>query len=221
MNFYINNPEGKLVRTLSGDSTGSHTEVLEAYIEEKLNTYDQLFMVIPADKKAEESQYIKEDYSIVFQEPKGWREYVINVVEDVNTGFPTKYIEADLSSIELKDEIIETDLSGASASAKTILESMLEGTRWEVGTVDSSIYTQRFSENTEYVSVLEGLDLLSSNYDCEVQFSYEVSANKITSRKVNLYKKFGRDEGKRFEMGKDVSEIKRTIETTDIKTAII
>ncbi len=221
MNFYINNLNNELVTILSSDSSGSHTPILSAVIEEKLSSYDQLFISIPSDLEAEEAEYIKEDYSIVFEDTKGWREYIINVTEDEDAGDPTKHIEADLSSIELSDEIIEEDLSGTTISPENLLASMLEGTRWQVGQVDSSIYTQRFPDNTEYVNVLEALDLLSSNYSCEVQFSYSVSGNKITGRYVNLYRTFGRNEGKRFEIGKDVAEIKRTVDTSDIKTAII
>lgn len=221
MNFYINNLDNELATILSSDKSGSHTPVISASIEEKLSSYDQLFLSIPSDLEAEEAGHIKEDYTVVFRDTKGWREYIINVIEDEDTGNPEKNIEADLSSIELRDEIIEEDLSGSTISARNLLESMLEGTRWQVGHVDTSIYTQRFSSNTEYVSVLEALDLLSSNYSCEIQFSYTVSGNKISGRYVNLYRTFGRKEGKRFEIGKDVSEIKRTVDTTSIKTAVI
>ena len=221
MNFYINNLNNELATILSSDKSGSHTPIISAVIEEKLSSYDQLFLSIPTGLDSDESEHIKEEYTVVFKDTKGWREYIINVIEDEDSGDPEKHIEADLSSIELRDEIIEEDLSGSTISARNLLESMLVGTRWKVGHVDTSIYSQRFSGNTEYISVLEALDLLSSNFSCEIQFSYTVSGNKISGRYVNLYRTFGRKEGKRFEVGKDVSEIKRTVDTTDIKTAVI
>src|SRR5699024_12279180 len=52
-------------------------------------------------------------------------------------------------------------------------------------------------------------------------FSYEVGDKDVTIRKVNLYVKQGRNLGKRFEIGKDVESISRTVDTSGIKTAII
>ncbi len=53
MNFYINNLNNELVTILSSDSSGSHTPILSAVIEEKLSSYDQLFISIPSDLEAE------------------------------------------------------------------------------------------------------------------------------------------------------------------------
>lgn len=217
MEFYILNQNEEVTATLSTDSTGEHTPVYSAVVDEKLGSYDTLELSIPSG--VEHDLDIKEEYYIVFEDIKGFREYIINEVVDVDDGEINKTITAELSSIELLDEIIQTNLTGNNPTL--ILTSMLKNTRWTIGNVDPSIYNSAFTEETEMVSVLEGIDLLSSSFNAEVSFSYAVAGNKITKRFVNLHKQMGANNGKRFEVDKDVTSIKRTIDTSSIKTAII
>lgn len=217
MEFYILNQNEEVTATLSTDSTGEHTPVYSAIVDEKLGSYDTLELSIPSG--VEHNLDIKEEYYIVFEDIKGFREYIINEVIDEDDGEINKTITAELSSIELLDEVIQTNLTGNNPTL--ILTSMLKNTRWTIGNVDPSIYNSAFSEETEMVSVLEGIDLLSSSFNAEVSFSYAVAGNKITKRFVNLHKQMGANNGKRFEIDKDVTSIKRTIDTSSIKTAII
>lgn len=217
MEFYILNQNEEVTATLSTDSTGEHTPVYSAVVDEKLGSYDTLELSIPSG--VEHDLDIKEEYYIVFEDIKGFREYIINEVVDVDDGEISRTITAELSSIELLDEIIQTNLTGNNPT--TILTNILKNTRWTIGNVDPSIYNSAFTEETEMVSVLEGIDLLSSSFNAEVSFSYAVAGNKITKRFVNLHKQMGANNGKRFEVDKDVTSIKRTIDTSSIKTAII
>lgn len=218
MNFYVLENE-ELKAVLSNDEIGEQTPIITANVSEKLTSYDILTLEIPADNT--DIKYLKENNTIVYEDIKGYREYIINEVEDVDNVSITRTVTGELSSIELIDEIVQTELNGSSNSPATILTSALNGTRWTVGSIDSAIYNSTFKEETKYKSVLEVLDLISSQFNCEVQFSYVVDRGQVVKRQVNLYKQFGENNGKRFEMDKDVSSIKRTIDSGNVKTAII
>ncbi|MGB3160396.1 MAG: phage tail spike protein, partial [Carnobacterium sp.] len=219
MEFYILNKNEEITATLSTDSKGKHTPIYSAIVDEKLKSYDILELSIPAN--IENKQDIKEEYSIVFKDVKGWREYILSEIVDEDDGDITRTIQAELSSVELLDEIIQNNLAKSSTDATILLTSMLKGTRWTVGQVDPSIYNQSFSEDTTMLSVLESIDLLANSFSAEVSFNYVVAGNKITKRQVNLIKQVGADNGKRFEVDKDVISISRTIDSTALKTAII
>lgn len=218
INFYILNRKNKVVSVLSTEEVGEHIPVLSATVEEKLSSYDILTLSIPAD--TEGSELLKEEYTIVFEDIKGWREYIITEIEDTDGDTVIKTVTAELSSVELLDDIVETELKGRK-DPEDILRTILSGTRWNVGNVDTSIYNSSFNEMTQYKSVLEVIDLISSSFKCEVAFSYTVGQNNVANRFVHLYKQIGSDKGKRFEVDKDVTEITRTIDTTALKTAII
>lgn len=218
INFYVLNRENETVATLSTEELGEHTPVISAQVSSKINSYDNLTLTIPADST--EAALIKEDYTIVFEDITGWREYVITVVEDIDGDKMERTITAELSSVELLDEVVEI-ASINSSDPETVLNTVLSGTRWSVGTVDNAIYNSAFNEEIQFKTVLEVIELISQKYNCEVAFSYTLDGNKIARRFVNLYKQVGADKGKRFEVDKDVTEIVRTVDTTGIKTAII
>src|SRR5699024_2616786 len=207
------------VVTLDTDRFGEHIPVLNAVVDSKLSSYDILTLSIPADH--EKTALIEEDMTILFEDVLGWREYIISEVTDEDDGTSVRTIEAELSSVELLDEVLLEDVPNTMRYPEDALYRILRGTRWEVGLVDNGVYSQAFRESVEYLSVLEAIDVLSSIYSCEVQFSYEVGDKDVTIRKVNLYVKQGRNLGKRFEIGKDVESISRTVDTSGIKTAII
>lgn len=215
--FLIKDSDGNTVTSLGTGEVPSEIPVLGATVENKISSYDLLTLEMPAD--SEKAALIEEEMTVLFEDVAGNREYIINEIEDEDSSETTRKVTAELSSIELLDEIVDIELSG-SRSAEQNLRELLEGTRWQVGSVDSAIYNQAFNENVQFKSVLDAIDLLSSKYGCEVQFSYSVSGSLVTSRYVNLYRQFGLNLGKRFEVGKDVETITRTIDTTNIKTAI-
>lgn len=217
--FFILNKHNKVVATLDTGTHGEDIPVLLAEVDGKVNSYDILTLQIPADKDGVE--VIEEDFTIIFEDITGWREYIIVEVEDEDSTDATRTILCELSSTELLDDVVDRDIPSAITNPSQVLFEVLRGTRWEVGIVDSSIYSQSFSESSLYKPVLEVVDLMTRNYNCEVHYSYDIDDNKITRRFVNLYRQFGREVGKRFEVGKDITSVKRTVDTSTIKTAII
>ena len=220
--FFIKDSHGETVTTLDTSPVGTHIPVLSAVIDSKLSSYDLMTLEMPAD--VADVEKIEEEQTIIFEDVIGWREYIIKEVEDVDSDSAVRSVFAELSSVELLDEVLDRELGSDvtnSRDPEVILADVLKDTRWEVGHVDSSIYSQAFNDGVQYKTVLEVIDLISSKFSAEVQFSYAVDYDGITRRYVNLYKQFGRNIGKRFEVGKDVTEISRTVDTTDIKTAII
>ena len=220
MNFYIQNGAEEQVAVLSSDSLGSHTAISKAIIDEKIGSFEQLELVVDASK--EEAIHLSNENIILFKDLKGWREYnIIDVADYDSDSKLERTVIAELSSSELIDETIETNLYGVSSNPKVVLTELLKGTRWSVGIVDESIYNKSFNVDTKYMNVLEVLSELTNSYNCEAHFSYEINQGKVVARKVNLYKQFGKNNGKRFEVDKDIIEIERVSNTEDIKTAII
>lgn len=218
MNFYVLDKKENLVTVLNDGEVG-YGNAYSAYVFEKLSSYDLLEMTVKAD--SEELSLIEEEFYIVFKDVNGWKEYTIYEIEDEDgTNFETT-IYAELSSSELIDEVVEENFSTVSKDPAVVLENILDGTRWQVGNVDTSIYSSNFGVNTMNMNALEAINEISKSYSCEVRFSYQVVDNEVVGRFVDLYKQFGEDKGKRFEVGKDVTSIKRNINTEGLKTAII
>lgn len=218
MNFYILNKDDVIVSTLSTESIASEAAPLfKAELTEVLNGIHQLELVTVAD--SELTIEIKEDYTIIFKDEQGFKEFYIDEVVDEDSDYlPEKTVTASFSPIELKDELLLNNFDYNNASI--LLKSMLAGTRWQAGTVESGIYNRNFTEETENESVWTGINAIAKVFEADLYFHVSVSEKKVVQRYVSLYKQIGSDSGKRFEINKDITEIKRTVDITDIKTAI-
>lgn len=221
MIFYILDSDEKLVETIQSpneEGEGGITAI-DGIVEEKISTYELLELTVPADSKGLEN--IKEEMTLIFEDISGWREFTIYEIEDEDGDNFNTFIRAELGSSELIDEVIEDNHSGVSNNPETVLNKLLEGTRYSAGHVDSSVYSQAFNVNTEFMNVLEAINEFADNYNAEIRFSYVVDGNKVVNRFVNVYRTYGEYKGKIFEIDRDITSVKRTVNTELIKTTII
>lgn len=207
-----------IVSTLSTESTTSEAAPLfKAELTEVLNGIHTLVFETSAD--SELTSEIKEEYTVIFKDEQGHKEFLIKEVVDNDSDYlPIKTVSCQFSPVELKDELLLNNYTYDNASL--LLNYMLKGTRWQLGTVDSAIYNRNFNEETENESVWTGINAVAKVFEADLYFHVSVSEKKVVQRYVSLYKQLGSNSGKRFEIDKDITEIKRTVDTTDIKTAI-
>lgn len=211
-----------VVSTESTDETA--VPLLSAKTNEELGSYDVIELEILASHK--DSIQIPEDGSIVYHDEfMGWREYhITKLVDSDKDNAVTKEITGELSSIELLDAKFENSdyLEGTVGDMAT---KLLEGTRFTLGRFDFGIRSinlgHKGTAELKHKSVLECLYFIAGKADCDMYFSYKVDGNKVYSREVNFIKKLGDDNGKRFEVGKDVNSVTREIDYSNVKTAII
>lgn len=207
-----------IVSTLSTETTSQEAAPLfKAEVTEVLNGIHTLVLETSADTDL--TSDIKEEYSVIFRDEQGYKEYLIKEVVDNDSNYlPIKTVSCQFSPVELKDDLLFSNY--AFTNARQLLQSMLNGTRWQVGTVESGISNRNFNEETENQSVWTGVNAVAKVFECDLYFHIAVSEKKVVQRYVSLYKQIGSNSGKRFEIDKDITEIKRTVDTTEIKTAI-
>jgi phage minor structural protein len=96
---------------------------------------------------------------------------------------------------------------------------ILDGSLWELGTVD---YTESLDvEFGQYVTVLEALHTLMDLYQVEVQYEVVFKNGVLEKRLIHVQKQRGRITHKPFLYGKDLIEVKRTINTEEVISALI
>lgn len=166
-----------------------------------------------------EAGLIREDYYVVVNVNGVFKEFIIDNVVDSDETDLIKEVSASLSAVELNDSIITDVVTGNSGSL--VLAAILKGTRWTVGDIDPTIRNIQFTQDVQYQTVLEALNTFAEAYNCTLFYSYVIDENKVVRRQVNLFKQLGSDTGKRFEVDKDITSIKREIDTTQLATAIL
>lgn len=167
---------------------------------------------------------INKDERIVFQDSMGrWAEYLCQSTQTARAaGMPVTVAYCAGSIAELSRTYIE-DKRNRNANAKACLAKALEGTRWTVGTVETGIITGTANLAFYHCTVLDAVQKTADTYGLEVQTEVQPdpTGNRIGQRIIHLLEHRGStNTTKRFEYGKDLTQIKRDIDSGDVITRL-
>lgn len=167
---------------------------------------------------------INKDERIVFKDSMGrWAEYLCQSTQTARAaGMPVTVAYCTGSIAELSRTYIE-DKRNRNANAKACLAKALEGTRWAVGTVETGTITGTADLAFYHCTVLEAAQKTADTYGLEVQTEYQPdpTGNRIGRRIIHLLEHRGStNTTKRFEYGKDLTQIKRDIDSGDVITRL-
>lgn len=167
---------------------------------------------------------INKDERIVFKDSMGrWAEYLCQSTQTARAaGMPVTVAYCTGSIAELSRTYIE-DKRNRNANAKACLAKALEGTRWTVGTVETGTITGTANLSFYHCTVLEAVQKTADTYGLEVQTEVQPdpTGNRIGQRIIHLVEHRGQTTStKRFEYGKDLTQIKRDIDAGDVITRL-
>lgn len=167
---------------------------------------------------------INKDERIVFKDSMGrWAEYLCQSTQTARAaGMPVTVAYCTGSIAELSRTYIE-DKRNRNANAKACLAKALEGTRWAVGTVETGTLTGTADLAFYHCTVLEAVQKTADTYGLEVQTEVQPdpTGNRIGRRIIHLVEHRGSaNTTKRFEYGKDLTQIKRDIDSGDVITRL-
>lgn len=167
---------------------------------------------------------INKDERIVFKDSMGrWAEYVCQSTQTARAaGMPVTVAYCAGGIAELSRTYIE-DKRNRNANAKACLAKALEGTRWTVGTVETGTIIGTADLAFYHCTVLEAVQKTADTYGLEVQTEYQPdpTGNRIGQRIIHLVEHRGStNTTKRFEYGKDLTQIKRDIDAGDVITRL-
>ena len=167
---------------------------------------------------------INKDERIVFKDSMGcWAEYLCQSTQTARAaGMPVTVAYCTGSIAELSRTYIE-DKRNRNANAKACLAKALEGTRWAVGTVETGTITGTANLAFYHCTVLDAIQKTADTYGLEVQTEYQPdpTGNRIGRRIIHLVEHRGStNTTKRLEYGKDLTQIKRDIDSGDVITRL-
>lgn len=167
---------------------------------------------------------INKDERIAFKDSMGrWAEYLCQSTQTARAaGTPVTVAYCTGSIAELSRTYIE-DKRNRNANAKACLAKALEGTRWTVGTVETGTITGTANLAFYHCTALDAIQKIADTYGLEVQTEYQPdpTGNQIGRRIIHLVEHRGStNTTKRFEYGKDLTQIKRDIDSGDVITRL-
>lgn len=156
---------------------------------------------------------------VVWKDLKGrWHENIIDGVDEVRSddGLVFEYYAPSSAKIELSGDYLE-DKRPYSTSAVNALTSALSESRWEVGAVDD---LGTGSTNFYQIDAWTAIHDVADVWGGELEYEIAVTGAKITSRKVNLRSRVGKDEGRWFTYTKDLVSVQRSVDEGNVVTAL-
>ena len=190
-------------------------DFIEAKMVEEINAADQLTFSVPLNKRLPSSYF----YAAIPQ-PRGSGYLLFKIVTEKVSSDQIEYTAIESAYDELKSYHYIKDVRPENRKAGELLQTALEGTRWQVGqTYDSG----SFSTNSYYISTLEAIQKIVEL--CGLEVTFEITLNpkthQIEHRLVNLYAQQGQRTGKRFEYGSNLLTVEREESAENLITALI
>lgn len=199
---FINREDGALL-----------TANLKRDVEEKTETFDFTILSDRADNMRERNRVITQDHNGIY------REFIIVHVEDDYDGTTdvqcnASYLEDLTTSKPLPPQTFEK------MTTSQALTKALADTGWEVS--DETEYGGVRSKSwTSYNTPYQVVGMLETAYEMVADYYIELGSHTVEHRYVSLKKPNSLFNGKEIAKGKDLTGLTRTVDTSEVRTALI
>ena len=182
-------------------------------VEEKTETFDFTIENTRAEKLRERNRIIAQDNNGTF------REFIIIHIIDNFDG--TTEIECNASYLEdLKTaKPIKPGKFEAHTTTQALLKTLAD-TGWEVSD-DTEYGGNRTTSWTAHTNPFDLIYMLCTTYDMVPSFYIELGAHTVEHRYVSITKPKNLFKGKEITKGKDLTGMTRTIDLSEVKTALL
>lgn len=182
-------------------------------MEDKLETFD--FTVLTS-----RTEHMQKRNRVIIEDKDGqYREFIIyNISSDLNGYTRVQTNASALEDIKTAKPVGPHKLD--KHTVKQALEYALADTGWEVSD-EAEWGGTRTTSWTGWHDRISILKQLETTYDMRLSFYVEVGSNKITNRYVSLNKVEPMFNGEEIVYGDNMIDLKRTVDFSDIATALI
>ncbi|QUM67888.1 phage tail spike protein [Staphylococcus delphini] len=211
--IHVMNFKGEIVDFISQSDNAVIQAVHNRNINERMETFD--FTIL-----SERTTHMHERNRIIIQDKNGqYREFIIDRISaDIDGYTEVETVASYLEDITKARPYTPGKLE--KMTTKQALSDVLKDTGWDVS--DATEYGGlRTTSWTSYQTRYDVLLQLCTTYKMMADFYIEVGSNRVDKRLVVLRKRNPLFKGKEIEYGKDLTGLKRTVDFSEIKTALL
>jgi phage minor structural protein len=212
--IYIFGADDRLKLIATNDNTDA-LPVISATMHEIVNGDYSLDFEVPLDH-SKAAQILSGDSAAVQRDNGAWEVFIISEREELKPE-NTLQISCRHAIRELEDEKLQ-DVALDRKSATVALTDLVTGTRWTLGAVTDTTINDLTLHNT---NKLDYFKKIIEVWGLEVSYSFTITGGQITERKINAAVQIGAWAGRRFEWQSDLIGVTRTIDSSNVKTALI
>lgn len=209
--IHVLNHNSEIIDFISrSDNVIIHSE----YKREKENNSELLDLTILSSR----AKHFKENNRIIIQDKSNqYREFIIQHIEDSG-----QYIDVEATASYVVDIGTAKPIPAGKYEKMSVtqkLDEVLRDTDWVTGDCDyGGVRTNSWtSVRTPY----EMISQLETSHALESDFEIIIEGNEVVERRVNMKKPNSLFKGKEIEYGKDLTEMKRTVDFSEVVTALL
>lgn len=211
MSLHLFNKQQEMVKRIGKE------DILVAEQTIEINVVDSLYVELPLDMWSKLPE--KPVYMGVQDVNDRYSYYQYRIAEEdihVDT-VSLRGIQIGYDELKAKGYVREQSFKQASVSS--VLEYILKGSGWELSFVDTSF--GNISVELETTSRLEALRKVLDLFGAEIVFKTAVSGNRISSKRIDVFRELGGFKGKRFTYGDNVLNVVKEESTAELYTALV
>lgn len=222
MDFYITDREFKL-QTISSTNGVCDFPVVSTQDEVTLETASRR-LTLELAFNYDNTQLIKERVKVGnyvlyrdLNEKYVWMT-ILKVTHNPLTGVRT--LECENASMDLLNESVEAYEATGQHNIVFYIEKFTLDSGWEIGVNEVSNLRRTLSWDGD-ATALERIQSVATQFDnAELEFSFEFKGNQLVKRKIDIYKKRGRDTDFKLYVNKDINSIESTTDIYQLVNAI-
>lgn len=143
---------------------------------------------------------------------------ILKVTHNPLTGVRT--LECENASMDLLNESVEAYEATSQHNIVFYIEKFTLDSGWEIGVNEVSNLRRTLSWDGD-TTALERIQSVATQFDnAELEFSFEFKGNQLVKRKIDIYKKRGRDTDFKLYVNKDINSIESTTDIYQLVNAI-
>lgn len=216
--IFILDRQEKIVATLKNGGANEASPFFDDVLTEDLATGAETFQFSTTSNYEISKELVIGNY-VAFMKNGKYKLFQIMQTEEIHDEFMYFNVYCECAGLELINKVFR-GREIASADLKKFLTTVLEDTGWSVGIIEAtsnSAYSFELPDESVYATLQNNL----SKFDVEMEFRVEINNGRISKKYIDTYYKRGNVTGKRFEFGKDIEQITRKVNSTELYTALI
>lgn len=142
---------------------------------------------------------------------------VMRIEEDKDS----KNIYAEDAGLDLLGEQVPPYQADKSYPITHYIEEFTFDSGWEIGINEISSTTTRKLEWKGTDTATKRLRQLVGRFNAEISYDFEIVHGKISKKLIHIHKKIGKDKKVRLEVGREASDVKRTVSIEKLATTIV
>ena len=217
--IFILNKQEKVINILKNDEGNKSNSFYDDLLTEDLTTGAETYSFSTIAKGSLSKDLVIGNY-IAFKKEGKYKLFQIVQVTSTHEEEMEISVYSECAGLLLTNNVYRSRKI-PSATFRKFLESVVEGTDWNVGYIDVRLLENTIDLDLEDSTCYAALENNLSKFGAEIEFRVEINNGGISQKYIDAYVERGKRTGKIFTFGRDIEGITKSIDSTDLCTALI